>query len=80
AAARDLAVWLEDQGDTAGANRVRTAIATSLLGAQTELAGPVGETNVYALHPRGRVLLMPRTRDGLVEQLGAALAGGNDPV
>ncbi|WP_203309308.1 trifunctional transcriptional regulator/proline dehydrogenase/L-glutamate gamma-semialdehyde dehydrogenase [Sphingomonas beigongshangi] len=79
-AARDFAVWLEERGDVAGARQVRDAIAASLLGAQTELEGPVGETNVYALHPRGRVLLMPQTRAGLVEQLGAALAGGNDPV
>ncbi|WP_210357694.1 trifunctional transcriptional regulator/proline dehydrogenase/L-glutamate gamma-semialdehyde dehydrogenase [Sphingomonas beigongshangi] len=79
-AARDFAVWLEERGDVAGARQVRDAIAASLLGAETELEGPVGETNVYALHPRGRVLLMPQTRAGLVEQLGAALAGGNDPV
>ncbi|WP_287978609.1 trifunctional transcriptional regulator/proline dehydrogenase/L-glutamate gamma-semialdehyde dehydrogenase [Sphingomonas sp.] len=79
-AARDFAVWLEERGDVAGARQVRDAIAASLLGAETELEGPVGETNVYALHPRGRVLLMPQTQAGLVEQLGAALAGGNDPV
>ncbi|MHA0319510.1 trifunctional transcriptional regulator/proline dehydrogenase/L-glutamate gamma-semialdehyde dehydrogenase [Sphingomonas melonis] len=79
-AARDLAVWLEDRGERALATRVRDAIATSMLGAATELAGPVGERNLYALHPRGRVLLLPQTRDGLIEQIGAALACGNDAV
>lgn len=79
-AARDLALWLEDRGERALATRVRDAIATSMLGAATELAGPVGERNLYALHPRGRVLLLPQTRDGLIEQVGAALACGNDAV
>jgi RHH-type proline utilization regulon transcriptional repressor/proline dehydrogenase/delta 1-pyrroline-5-carboxylate dehydrogenase len=79
-AARDLAVWLEDRGESALATRVRDAIATSMLGAATELAGPVGERNLYALHPRGRVLMLPQTRDGLIEQIGAALACGNDAV
>lgn len=79
-AARDLALWLEDRGERALATRVRDAIATSMLGAATELAGPVGERNLYALHPRGRVLLLPQTRDGLIEQIGAALAAGNDAV
>ena len=79
-AARDLALWLEDRGERALATRVRDAIATSMLGAATELAGPVGERNLYALHPRGRVLLLPQTRDGLIEQIGAALACGNDAV
>ena len=79
-AARNLALWLEDRGERALATRVRDAIATSMLGAATELAGPVGERNLYALHPRGRVLLLPQTRDGLIEQIGAALAAGNDAV
>ena len=79
-AARDLALWLKDRGESALAMRVRDAIATSMLGAATELAGPVGERNLYALHPRGRVLLLPQTRDGLIEQIGAALAAGNDAV
>ncbi|WP_294194531.1 trifunctional transcriptional regulator/proline dehydrogenase/L-glutamate gamma-semialdehyde dehydrogenase [uncultured Sphingomonas sp.] len=79
-AARDLALRLEETGDMAAATRVRGAVVASMLGAQTELAGPVGERNIYALHPRGRVLALPQTRDGLFEQLGAALAAGNDVV
>lgn len=79
-AARDLAMWLEERGETAAAEQVREAIAASMLGAEVELAGPVGERNVYALHPRGRVLALPATRDGLFEQLGVALAAGNEVV
>ncbi|VXD02232.1 trifunctional transcriptional regulator/proline dehydrogenase/L-glutamate gamma-semialdehyde dehydrogenase [Sphingomonas sp. 8AM] len=79
-AARDLAMWLEERGEIMPAARVRDAIAASMLGAEVELAGPVGERNLYALHPRGRVLLLPQTRDGLFEQLGVALAAGNDVV
>ncbi|MEH3038105.1 MAG: trifunctional transcriptional regulator/proline dehydrogenase/L-glutamate gamma-semialdehyde dehydrogenase [Sphingomonas adhaesiva] len=80
AAARDLARWLEEAGDAAAAARARETIAASLLGAEVELAGPVGERNLYAIHPRGRILLLPTTRDGLIAQLVAALAGGNDVV
>ncbi|WP_028965818.1 trifunctional transcriptional regulator/proline dehydrogenase/L-glutamate gamma-semialdehyde dehydrogenase [Sphingomonas phyllosphaerae] len=79
-AARDLAMWLEELGEASAAARVRDAIAASMLGADVELAGPVGERNLYALHPRGRVLVLPQTRAGLLEQLGVALAAGNDVV
>jgi RHH-type proline utilization regulon transcriptional repressor/proline dehydrogenase/delta 1-pyrroline-5-carboxylate dehydrogenase len=73
--ARDLAVWLNGEGEVA-----RDAAARSLLGAQVELPGPVGERNLYGLHPRGRILLLPQTRSGLIEQLAAALATGNQVV
>lgn len=79
-AAIDLTVWLEERGETGLAARMRQAIEASMLGAQAELAGPVGERNLYALHPRGRVLLLPQTRDGMIEQIGAALACGNDAI
>ncbi|WP_137788170.1 trifunctional transcriptional regulator/proline dehydrogenase/L-glutamate gamma-semialdehyde dehydrogenase [Sphingomonas sp. 3P27F8] len=79
-AARDLALWLEEMGDAVAAGHVRDAIRASLLGVEVELPGPVGERNLYALHPRGRILLVPETRDGFVAQLGAALAGGNQVV
>jgi RHH-type proline utilization regulon transcriptional repressor/proline dehydrogenase/delta 1-pyrroline-5-carboxylate dehydrogenase len=41
------------------------------------LAGPVGEQNEYMLSPRGQVLCHAETREGLLRQLGAALATGN---
>ncbi|MCP3728976.1 trifunctional transcriptional regulator/proline dehydrogenase/L-glutamate gamma-semialdehyde dehydrogenase [Sphingomonas sp. MG17] len=74
-AVRDLAIWLNGTGDAA-----RLAAERSLLGAEVELPGPVGERNIYSLHPRGRVLLLPQTREGLIEQLAAALATGNHAV
>jgi RHH-type proline utilization regulon transcriptional repressor/proline dehydrogenase/delta 1-pyrroline-5-carboxylate dehydrogenase len=78
--AEALAGWLATAGDAAGAQCVRDAIAASPLGIEAELPGPVGERNLYALHPRGRVLVLPATRGGLVEQLAAALATGNHVV
>ncbi|RDE06494.1 bifunctional proline dehydrogenase/L-glutamate gamma-semialdehyde dehydrogenase PutA [Sphingomonas aracearum] len=45
-----------------------------------ELAGPVGERNLYAHRPRGRILLVAQTAAGLREQLAAALATGNDAL
>ncbi len=50
------------------------------LGLEVELAGPVGERNLYALHPRGRILLRPATAAGLNQQIAAVLASGCDGV
>ncbi|WP_417622477.1 trifunctional transcriptional regulator/proline dehydrogenase/L-glutamate gamma-semialdehyde dehydrogenase [Parasphingorhabdus sp.] len=44
-----------------------------------ELPGPVGEKNLYGVHPRGRVLLLPATAEGLRDQLLAIFATGNLP-
>nr|WP_245317017.1 hypothetical protein [Bradyrhizobium manausense] len=44
------------------------------------MVGPVGERNLYALHPRGRILLVPTTTKGLFRQLSAALTTGNEVV
>lgn len=79
-AAHNLAQWLDSRGDTAAAAYARQVASASLLGASVELAGPVGERNLYALHPRGRVLLLPETQEGLIAQLTAGLASGNDLV
>jgi RHH-type proline utilization regulon transcriptional repressor/proline dehydrogenase/delta 1-pyrroline-5-carboxylate dehydrogenase len=71
------AEWLEAAGLDASAALVRDAIAGALTGLKLELPGPVGETNLYALHSRGRVLLIPATEAGLAVQIGAALAASN---
>lgn len=76
----DFAKWLDGKGAKAEAEAARTAGSNSALGLNAELPGPVGERNLYALHPRGRVLLVPGTQTGLYHQLGAALATGNTAV
>ncbi len=76
----DLAQWLDAKNETQAAEVARTSAQSSALGFETELAGPVGERNVYALHPRGKVLLAPVSTHGLYRQLAAALATGNTIV
>ena len=77
-ALRDFATWLGQRGHNAEADAARELGGISALGLVKELPGPVGERNVYSLHPRGLVLLVPRTTKGLFRQLAAALAAGND--
>ena len=80
APARAYHDWLEVNGHTTEVARCRQYLARSALGAAIDLPGPVGERNHYALHRRGRLALLPRTETGLLLQLGAALAAGNDVV
>ncbi len=49
------------------------------LGGMVELQGPVGERNLYALHPRGRTLLLAVSTQALSGQLTAIRATGNTP-
>ncbi|TWF58544.1 trifunctional transcriptional regulator/proline dehydrogenase/L-glutamate gamma-semialdehyde dehydrogenase [Neorhizobium alkalisoli] len=79
-AVTDLSQWLRDKGRDAVAEAVRELGSESALGLVQDLVGPVGERNTYALHPRGRILLVPRTIEGLIAQLGAAMATGNSVV
>jgi RHH-type proline utilization regulon transcriptional repressor/proline dehydrogenase/delta 1-pyrroline-5-carboxylate dehydrogenase len=76
----DFIRWLEERGDHAGAEAAREIAEHSAMGLVTELQGPVGERNIYALHPRGRILLVPQTLDGLMRQLAAMLATGNSAI
>ncbi|MGV6873538.1 trifunctional transcriptional regulator/proline dehydrogenase/L-glutamate gamma-semialdehyde dehydrogenase [Pseudochelatococcus sp. B33] len=76
----DFAGWLEAQGAAGEAAAARHAGGRSLVGLARELPGPVGERNLYALRPRGRVLVLPQTRAGFIRQLAAALATGNSVV
>ncbi|MGY3585605.1 RHH-type proline utilization regulon transcriptional repressor/proline dehydrogenase/delta 1-pyrroline-5-carboxylate dehydrogenase [Bradyrhizobium sp. USDA 4341] len=79
-ALRDFAGWLGRKGHNDEAEAAREFAATSALGLEKDLTGPVGERNLYALHPRGRILLVPKTTNGLFRQLSAALATGNEAV
>ena len=76
-----LAAWLENQGEVERAAKVRALIAAGTgPGGLIELPGPVGERNLYGLHPRGKVLLLAESRGGLLDQLIAVLATGNQAV
>ncbi len=79
-AVTDFAQWLRGKGKAELADRVRDLGSNSALGLDLELPGPVGERNLYSLHPRGRILLVPATEEGLLAQLGAVLATGNKAV
>ncbi len=72
--------WLKGQGDPVALAAVQDIARRSRLGHEIELPGPVGERNLYGLHPRGRVALCARTATGLRIQLGAVLATGNSAV
>ncbi|GBQ09815.1 bifunctional proline dehydrogenase/L-glutamate gamma-semialdehyde dehydrogenase PutA [Swaminathania salitolerans] len=50
---------------------------TTLLGLSLSLAGPVGESNLYSLAPRGTILCAGPTQGDLCTQILAALATGN---
>ncbi|TNE39302.1 MAG: trifunctional transcriptional regulator/proline dehydrogenase/L-glutamate gamma-semialdehyde dehydrogenase [Sphingomonadales bacterium] len=73
----DFTTWLETQGETEMAHVAQAIGAASPLGIERELPGPVGERNLYALHPRGTALLRPMTPHGLFHQIAVALATGN---
>ncbi len=75
-----LTLWLDRRGEAGLAAIARQADATRLTGHVAELPGPVGERNVYRLQPRGRVLLLAHSYGGLIAQLAAALASGNQPA
>ena len=76
-ALRDFITWLDRKGKTAEGETARGFANRSALGLVRELAGPVGERNLYALHARGNVLLVPKTEAGLLRQIAAGLATGN---
>ncbi|MDM9627999.1 trifunctional transcriptional regulator/proline dehydrogenase/L-glutamate gamma-semialdehyde dehydrogenase [Rhizobium sp. S152] len=76
----DFAKWLDHQGLAFEADMARNLGSQSALGLETELVGPVGERNIYALHPRGNILCLPQTPTGLYRQLFSILATGNTAV
>ncbi|MDG2520787.1 trifunctional transcriptional regulator/proline dehydrogenase/L-glutamate gamma-semialdehyde dehydrogenase [Caulobacter segnis] len=68
--------WLEAKGEQDAAQQAKDYGARSMLGQVVELPGPVGERNLYALHPRGLIQLRPQTERGLYQQIAAVLAAG----
>ena len=77
---RVYADWLSAHGHTGHAERCVGMMARSPIGARVELKGPVGERNVYTLRRRGRVAAVAASESGLLIQIGAILATGNDAV
>jgi RHH-type proline utilization regulon transcriptional repressor/proline dehydrogenase/delta 1-pyrroline-5-carboxylate dehydrogenase len=75
-----FAEWLEARGVDASAERARAMGRASPQGLEIELPGPVGERNLYACHPRGRIALVARSEAGLHDQVAAVLATGNRAV
>ena len=69
--------WLRAAGEAEEAAWFADAVARSPYGAERELAGPVGERNVYTTAPRGAVLCVAASKPGLLRQIGTALATGN---
>jgi RHH-type proline utilization regulon transcriptional repressor/proline dehydrogenase/delta 1-pyrroline-5-carboxylate dehydrogenase len=76
----DFISWLDRLREEEASIQARRQGERCALGLEVELAGPVGERNLYALHPRGRILLRPETRAGLYQQVAAVLAAGCDGV
>jgi RHH-type proline utilization regulon transcriptional repressor/proline dehydrogenase/delta 1-pyrroline-5-carboxylate dehydrogenase len=72
-----FARFLDDRQQPEMAELAHVIGSHSALGLELELTGPVGEKNLYALHPRGSILLVPQTEKGLMNQLACVLATGN---
>ncbi|MCM2475390.1 trifunctional transcriptional regulator/proline dehydrogenase/L-glutamate gamma-semialdehyde dehydrogenase, partial [Rhizobium sp. CG5] len=78
-AARYVA-WLQAGAHTEAAERCAAFATASVLGYSAELAGPVGETNIYSLCPRGRIAALATEPQELLTQIGAILSTGNTAV
>ncbi|AQS88741.1 bifunctional proline dehydrogenase/pyrroline-5-carboxylate dehydrogenase [Neoasaia chiangmaiensis NBRC 101099] len=76
ATARSLLAFLETREPSA-ARRARDAIGHALCGASLTLPGPVGETNVHTLIPRGPVICAADSWPAVLDAVGIALAAGN---
>ena len=75
--------WLEHVARQIGqplAEKLGQEIASSQVGHEAVLPGPVGERNVLGHGPRGLVLCLAPTPEELARQIAAALATGNHVV
>lgn len=68
--------WLEDNGAIEAVETARLYARRSALGLQIELAGPVGERNIYSLEPRGLILVWADSVAGMYNAISAVLATG----
>ncbi len=72
--------WLQSQGAIAEAESLKSYLASSVPGPEIELDGPVGERNLYGSRPRGKVVALAGSRHGLMCQMAALFATGNEIV
>ena len=78
---RALSQYARANGSEAQAARVTAyQSASPLLSQSKALASPVGEDNLYSLRARGKALLHPCDQAGLLDQLIAVFATGNQAV
>ena len=75
-----LSDWARKSNVSAALRAVDRYRGRSRLGLQVELPGPVGEQNLYSLHPRGRIAVAAKTEAGFWNQVAAILATGNKAV
>ncbi|MEQ8332286.1 trifunctional transcriptional regulator/proline dehydrogenase/L-glutamate gamma-semialdehyde dehydrogenase [Nisaea sp.] len=78
--AHQLEAWLREAGRTTEADMTAAYIARSPLGTDLDLPGPVGERNRYLVHPKGRVAAIAQGEAGLLRQVAAILAAGDEAV
>ena len=69
--------WLAGAGLTEALDRCRADLVATPVGVEQELAGPVGERNLYATEPRGTVRCVATEAVALLHQIGAAMVTGN---
>jgi RHH-type transcriptional regulator, proline utilization regulon repressor / proline dehydrogenase / delta 1-pyrroline-5-carboxylate dehydrogenase len=72
-----LSEWLNSAGRTALSRRCASIAALSRLGFSIELAGPVGEQNLYSLRSRGTILCHASSEEAAIVQVACALSTGN---
>ncbi len=75
-----LSDWARKGNVSAALRAVDRYRGRSRLGLQIELPGPVGEQNLYSLHPRGRIVVAAKSEAGFWNQVAAILATGNKAV
>ena len=75
-----LAAWATDQGDAVLPALAGLYARDSLAGRALALPGPTGETNTLRFEARGRALCTASSRAGLLNQIAAVLATGNQAI
>ena len=80
AALRDLSEWARSEGSAALARACAEYKTLSLLPYRVDLPGPTGEKNTLRFAARGNVLCVAPDEEGMLEQVAAVLATGNEPL